>query len=496
MTNEIDRHRTGTRRTRRFPRVASAPATLLLLFAIAGCGSDNPSSPPGNDTPRLAGGGRESSDDPFVGGSDDSGLVPPGDLPDFVGGLVPVFYSDRNCEAAPFERVIADSAAWVAWWTAATACLDFAPDPRDDEPPPPTLARAGRRAAADDSLPDDRPPDDPTLPPGDPADTGWVEPDTGWTDPGFPGDPWAGGPPQIDFSRYVVVAIGLEVAPGWGRSLQVKEAALAGGVPTVRYQVATLGDDCRDLLMGPFIPESVESSPVVAVLVERPFDAAPVFARSDTVWNCTWAPDPNEPLTIYYTDTDCDLGGDEQVFTDAARWEAWLATATACDIDRWNDDTKPPLPEGVGDDDASGGTEPGVPPTLWIGVDVDFTTHAVIVLRSVAQSRWGGGVWLNAIDTSAGGTRIDYSVMEPSDECPPIDDRFTMRPTVAIRVPLPLAGPVTFSRNVETIDCRWEPVPADGDDSGGGTGDGHGGDDGVEDDAAGGSPDDPYFIRE
>ncbi|MFN0149232.1 MAG: hypothetical protein ACKVU1_00805 [bacterium] len=472
-----------------------AAAIALLALAIAGCGSDNPGSPPVDDTTRLAGGGREASDDPFVGGSDDSGLVPPGDMPDFVGGLIPVFYSVRNCEGVAFERVITDSDTWVAWWTAATACDDFAPDPEDD-PPPPTLALGEFRAGDDDSLPDDRPPDDPTFPPGDPADTGWVEPDTGWTDPGYPGDPWAGGPPQIDFTRYVIVVIGLDTAPGWGRSLQVTEASLVAGVATVRYQVATLGEDCRDLLMGPFIPESIETSPVIAVLVEKPFDLAPVFARSDTVWNCTWAPDPNEPLTIYYSDTECALGDDEQVFTDAARWESWLATATACDIDRWNDDTKPPLPDGVDGDDAEGGVEPGVPPTLWIGVDVDFTTHAVIVLRSVTQSRWGGGIWLNAIDKSGAGTRIDYSVMQPSDDCPPIEGDFSMRPTVAIRVPLPLASPVTFTRNVETIDCRWDGVePVDGDDADGGIGSGDvSGDDHSDDN--GGPPQKPNYIPE
>ena len=51
---------------------------------------------------------------------------------------------------------------------------------------------------------------------------------------------------------------------------------------------------------------------------------------------------------------------------------------------------------------------------------------------------------------------IDYTVMEPSDGCPPIDGGEALRPTVAIRVPLPLPDPVTWNRHVETIDCRWE----------------------------------------
>jgi hypothetical protein len=276
----------------------------------------------------------------------------------------------------------------------------------------------------------------------------------------------------------VVVAIGLEKANGWGRYLQVKEA-VSGTPGVVRYEVAQPGDDCKELLMGPFHPDSIVTSPVVAVLVEKPFGDSPRFERTDTVWRCTWEPDPNEPLTLYYADMPCELGEDEQVITDKTRWEAWLATAVECDRSRWgHDGGRPTLPGGIEDETLppSGGIDPGGPSGRWMALEVDFTTHWVIVLRAGEQSRWGGGIWLNSVNASGGATTIDYSVMEPSEECPLIEDGVTLRPTVAIRLPRPLSEPVRFTKTTETIACEWEPGPMgggpgdprDGDDHGGG----------------------------
>jgi hypothetical protein len=92
-------------------------------------------------------------------------------------------------------------------------------------------------------------------------------------------------------------------------------------------------------------------------------------------------------------------------------------------------------------------------------LEVDFSTHAVLVLRASSQGRWGGGIWLNSFDVNASGTTIDYSVMEPSDECSEVEAGKPVRPTAAIRLPLPLNAPINYDRHVESIDCNWEPVP-------------------------------------
>jgi hypothetical protein len=446
--------------------------TCLVLAAMlaitAGCGDDSPGGPVPTGVERLAGGGRAQDDDAFIGGRGDSGPVAPGNegsgpgMPDFVGGLIPIFYSDRNCFDAPFERVITSQAELDAWWETAYACLDYLPppppgDPGDPNDPTDLPIEPGDPDHRDDATGEDDP-GDPTDPPPDPVDTSWVEPDTGWADPGDPRDPMQ--PPVIDFEQYVVVAIGVEPENGWGRSVLVKEASVVDGQSVVRYEVSKAGEDCYDLLMGPFMPEDVETSPVVAVLVEKPFGATATFERTNTVWNCTWIPDPKEPITIYYTDTSCDLGPAEQIFTDHEAWEAWLAAATECDIARWSDGTRPGLPEGVEDDAVLPGEID--PTTGWMTIEVDFTTHAVIVLRAGAQTRWGGGIWLNRIDKD-GGTTFDYSVMVPGDECPVIENGMAIQPTVAIRVPLPLASPIAFDRHDEAIDCKWEPMPLDGD---------------------------------
>jgi hypothetical protein len=474
-----------THRTNEFLSLALA-ATLAFVVS---CGDDNPGAPAPGDVERLAGGGRAKDDDAFIGGRGDSGPVTPvgegGDIgmPDFVGGLIPIFYADRNCFDAPFERIITSQAELDAWWETAYACLDYLPpppppgDPSDPTDPP---IEPGDPDNRDDATGED----DPGDPNDPPVDTSWVEPDTGWADPGDPREPLQ--PPVIDFDKYVVVAIGVESENGWGRSVLVKEATVVDGQSVVRYEVSKAGEDCYDVLMGPFIPDDVETSPVVAVLVEKPFGATATFERTNTVWNCTWIPDPNEPITIYYTDTSCDLGPAEQIFTDHEAWEAWVAAATECDIARWNDGSRPGLPEGVEDDAVPpGGIDPA---TGWMTIDVDFTTHAVVVLRAGAQTRWGGGIWLNAIDKD-GGTTFDYSVMVPGDECPVIENGMAIQPTVAIRVPLPLAAPIAFDRHDEAIDCKWEPMPLDGDV--------RGGDDGVYDgtgsggSASDGDPDTP-----
>src|SRR5262245_39018197 len=113
-------------RTNRITCVALACVALAAMLAItSGCGDDSPGGPTANEVERLAGGGRAKDDDVFIGGRGDSGPVTPigegGDIgmPDFVGGLIPIFYSDRNCFDAPFERVITSQEELDAWWETA-----------------------------------------------------------------------------------------------------------------------------------------------------------------------------------------------------------------------------------------------------------------------------------------------------------------------------------------------------------------------------------------
>jgi len=56
--------------------------------------------------------------------------------------------------------------------------------------------------------------------------------------------------------------------------------------------------------------------------------------------------------------------------------------------------------------------------------------------------------------------------MEPTGDCPPIESGEVLRPTVAIRVLLPITDPVTWNRRTESIECGWR----DGGPGGGGTG--------------------------
>ena len=430
----------------RRPRLGGRWITLapaLLATVLVAC-NDGPSGPDIDDpTEYLAGGGRAAESDPFVGGRGDSGPVTPGTepgMPDIAPGYWPIFYSEVNCFEAPFTRVIATEPEWAEWLDVAESCQPvFEPDSSYTEggiPP-------GRSSGADP---------DGTLS----SDSAVV------TEPTDPTDPPSWEPYVVDFDSSAVIAIGLESASGWGRSVQVVDVTTAAGVTTVRYEVMTPGEDCTRLLMAPFDPDAVVTAPVLAVVVPRPLGSSVTFERSETVWHCIIEPDPSQPLTLYYTDGECDLGGSEALSPGSARWEAWLSTAADCDLARWGGGVvEPTLPDGVRGEDSA---EPGTtldPPTGWLSPSVDFATHAVVVLRAPSQTRWGGGVWLTAIEDGPSGTKVDYAVMTPGSDCPLIEGGATVRPTVAIRVPLPLTDPVAFGKTTETIDCDWEPRPLD-----------------------------------
>jgi hypothetical protein len=452
----------STRGPMRAPRLTLA--SLLVVAAVVTACDNGPTGPrDGPPAEFLAGGGRAADLDGFVGGLGDSGPATPEDqpgVPEPYPWFPVTFYSETNCFGEPFESVIDSEAAWEAWLTTATSCAGDLPTPRAD-------GTVGVAAQYEPDLPP--PPDRPTEPPVDPSE---------------PPD-WGG--PVLDFETSVVVVIGLEDAVGWGRSVQIADVSTTGNLTHIRFEASTPGEDCWALLMGPYDPAQVTTAPVVAVIVPRPVGEVLAFERTDTVWHCIIEPDPTIPLTLYYTDGPCDLGADEAVIRSADVWEAWIGAAADCDFARWGSGVEPDLPPGVDGGGSSpgggGGTgggviEPGIPidpPTGWLSPDVDFATHAVLILRAPAQTRWGGGVWLSAIEEGSPGTTIDYWVITPGPDCPAVEGGATLRPTVAIRVPLPIHDPVRFERNTEVVECRWE-VPVDGPGGGGGGSVGGGGD--------------------
>lgn len=390
--------------------LATLLGIVLPLLLTTACGDDSSTKPRDSAAEHLAGGGRDQGDDPFAGGPDGSGPTNPDfEYPD--PGFVALFYSESDCSETPGTQVIRSTEEWTAWWADATSCTSV---------------------GGDGTLPDSL-------------------------------NPSPGEQPAVDFETNVVLTIRLAPEQGFGRGVWVSGVASSGSERVVTYQVSRLGEDCFD---GRDSLGFGLTSPVIAVMVPRPVDEPVRWDRVDIVFNCSWEPDPNEPVALYYTDADCDLGGGEEVIRDQSRLEEWLEQAFACDQARWGDVDStmidpgtgaPPRPRfGLGDRDSfPPEPAPPLPPPSWIGIDVDFTKFAVLILRAGAQTRWGGGVWLDAIRASETGTAIDYTVMEPAGECPPIDGGAILRPTVAIRVPLPVSDPVTWNRRTESIDCGW-----------------------------------------
>lgn len=409
---------------------------LLVLTIVIGysCSEDDPSKPSGGGSAtHMAGGGRDAGDDPFSGGPEHSGPLNPGfEVPDAE--FIPLFYADIDCRNAPGELLITNAEDWQAWWTAAIACLDPM-YPRGGEP------GAGHPFAGLGRLAFLR------------GDSGWVDPDT--IPPAYPSEA-----PEVDFTAHAIAVISLAPDTTQGRGLWVTGIDAGESGSTIRYQVSRLGEDC---FRGGIWPEDLLLlSPTIAVLIPGPVAEPVDWAREDIVFDCSWEPDPAEPLCIYYTDADCDLGAAEAVLRDRETFEAWLEQAFECDQARWygGDSTVIIYPDGrsaPGDSGGTGGDTIIVPvePLPWLGIDIDFTTHAVLVLRAGEQTRWGGGIWLDGIETGAAGTVIDYTVMVPSGECPEVEAG-VLNPTVAIRVPLPLPEPVSWDRRVQTIDCRWD----------------------------------------
>lgn len=379
---------------------ATAALLLACLFLLAaGCGDSSPNRPAENNAP-LAGGGRFNNSDPADGFSDSSGQTFPDIIPDE--GLIPLYSAYTDCAENPRNLIIADSAAWKAWWDEVAGCqwrgMDDPMHPGDSSGP------CGGRCATD--------------------------------------------PPPVDFTTHVVAAISVEYDSGafCHRAVWVTGVEEEEGRTTIHYEVSRLDQSCCDMIMAMFVPMGF--SPVVAVMIERPLAEPVRWVRADVVHSCP-GPDPNEPMTLYYTDGSCDLGPEEQIITDSAAWAAWLGQAYDCELYRSPDTIKIPP-----DDSSLVDPLPFPLPPPVIGVD--FTTHAVLILRAGQQAHWGGGIWLTALERAATGTIIRYSVMQPGDNCPAHGlDGWLLNPTVAIRIPLPLDPPVTFERQIEPIDCDW-----------------------------------------
>jgi hypothetical protein len=372
-------------------------ALALVVVLAASCGDDDPASP-GGGAQYLAGGGRQASDDAFSGGAEGSG---PG-WPDYEVPspyLRPLFFAGVDCREDAGTSVITDAEAWQDWWTGAIACLD--------------------------SIGFDK-----------------TDPDSAVSPPDSLFNPYPAEAPPVDFAAASVYVVALAPDDAPGLSVWIQDVTDA----QVSYVVSWLGEDC----FSGQEPYLWPSSPTAAVI--GPLAASPelvTWQREVVVIDCSWEPDPSEPVALYYTDAACDLGPDHAVITDADAFAAWLATAFACDQARWGAPDGVPVPE-----DST--VTPPVPSPEWLGLQIDFTTHAVMVLRGDEQDRWGGGVWLAAITGDDGGSAIDYTVMVAGEDCPLVEDGATVRPTVAIRVPLPLAEPIAWHRATETIDCDWD----------------------------------------
>ncbi len=376
---------------------------LLIQLTLTGC-SENDATNPTNKLDRLAGGGRGDSNDPFIGGPGDSG---PNDslpgVPGFPGqGIYPIYVTQFASWEQPKYQFIETRDDWVAWWDTAMSYFERFPKP--------------------------------TIPiPGDSTnpDSSWPGPDSNWVPP----------MPEIDFSTNLVVVIRLE--PGsWGRYFYIAQIETGVSGSTIHYEVLTPGDDCP-------VPEApaVLTIPVGAFVVPRPLPEPREFEMVETTYDCSWEPDPNEPYALYFSDAECpEIGDGEKVIRSADEWKSWTDQAWTCDMERWGGYNDTSLIIWID----TIRTDP--PDMSWL---VDFSTHAVIILRSAENVRWGGGIWLNRFEVTGSGTSIEYTDVQPEGSCPPTEDGSSVRPTVAIRVPLPLTEPITWIRNVETVSCDW-----------------------------------------
>jgi len=398
---------------------------IVPLLMISGCGSDSSTNPPSNSKSYLAGGGRNTGADEFRGGPRDSGPndsipnVPPDTMPGTK--YLPLFSGEVSCQVITENSVITNETDWTQFWDRAISC-SFWWKPRGGSP------------RGDSVI----------------SDSVWFPPDSVRPDP-----------PEVDFSRDVVVAITVEPDSVWGRSIALTNVASSGGGTTISYLVCYPGSDCY-FLMDPIPWDTLHGDTTyltAAFAVPRFSPDKLIWERRDTTYSCGWHPDPKEPLTLYYTDALCDLGNGEQVITNKADFEVWTAKAFECDRKRW---------EGSYDTLTYGKDSVIVNPgdsTIWpppyYDFNVDFSKCAVIILRAGEQTRWGGGIWLNAFNSTDGGTNIEYSVMQPGPNCPEIGSvpwysDGAINPTVAIQVPLPINDPVKWNRRIETIDCNWQ----------------------------------------
>jgi len=414
------------------------PAIAGIL--ILSCGGSPTDSTPGTDVLNpLAGGGRLRGHDPADGsgysdslpGYSDPGWYPWDDI--YYSPSDPewrtVFASEFDCAESPGEQIIDNADEWAAWWVAATSCLWI----QDSVHPWPQDSMFMKVSIATED----------TLEPWDP--------DNG----NNPRDPYVPGPPEVDFEKELIAAIRIPFDSGdfCMRGAYVTEIGTEDGITTVYYEVSKLEGDCCDMIMRPFILWA--GSPVVAVAFKKPESGDVRFVHSEVTHEC-WMPNPDDPVTLHYTDVPCDLGPSESLITDSDTWDAWFHKAISCDSARWSGGfgTQPEQADSVVADTVR---FPMPPYDWWVGIpEVDFEGQAVIILRAGEQTRWGGGVWLTNVIEGDGSTTIEYCVMDPGGNCPPIDvDPGQLNPTVAIRIKKPASPQINWQRKVEPIDCDW-----------------------------------------
>jgi hypothetical protein len=402
---------------------AVAVTLILVLAAFYGCSSNSPTQSDNTQREMLAGSGRLNDDDPFYGGPENSG--PSDSIPQPPISWNILFYHEHDCTGEPGTWLIDNQAAWADWWEAATGCLY---DPIDSN-----------RIYPQDTL----------------------GPYGGFETPGSEAS-------VVDFDLHSVAIVTLAPDSGsWcARRLNLTSYNADEASTTIEYQISLLEGDCCEMIMGP-TPLGGPNAPSMAVLVPRPAYTPATWVRDEVTINCDYPkPDPNQPHTIYYTDAACDLGPTETLITDSLAFVDWLTAAMDCDrarADRWRggdtlfydpDDSSPhygndTLPDTI--------LYPPMPPSPYYGLNIDFKTHAVIILRAGEQYQWGGGVWLQGIFDREGTTVYSYTVMVPADDCPPADlEVGPFNPTVAIRVPRPASSSVAWNRTEEMIRCDWD----------------------------------------
>jgi len=367
-------------------------ALLAFLALLAGC-SDSGTNPENEQVGHLAGSGRSNDTDDFSGGPADSG---PNDsllnqsYPDLPQQYYPLFTFCVTCEELANHQIIDDQTDWEESLNVIVDCLS--------------------ELSAYDELSKDS------------LLSAYLSMD-------------------VDFADYVLALIKFSSANCGRDRIDIIGLSTSVDGTEITYLVLSPGDECVTPGNG---SDTVET--IAVFEIPSPIEEPVSWIREDSTYNCTWQPDPDRPIMLYYTDADCELGSGEQIISQDSDWEAWLETAYNCDYERW----------GGWADTVYADCTLVVPGPIEYTIPIDFSKYAVIILRADPQTRWGGGIWLDELNVTSEGTEIDYSVMVPAEDCPEVEEYLgVLQPTAAIRVPGNLTEPITWNRRIEEISCDW-----------------------------------------